>query len=79
MEALPQVGVLCERRQGSGGVPTPLVGEDSGRKSAVHPHGPLRTHTLLAVKYLRVRGHKDKGSITAHKLASVPTDTKRFD
>lgn len=79
MEALPQVGVLCEGGQGSGGIPTPLVGEDSGRKSAIHPHGPLRTHALLAVKYLEVRGHKDKWSITPQTLASVPTNPRSLD
>lgn len=79
MQALPQIGVLREGGQGSGGVPTPLVGEDSGRESAVHPHGPLRAHALLTVKYLEVRGQKDNGSNAAQKSTSVPTDPRSSD
>lgn len=52
VQAGPQVGMLGERRERSGRVAAPLVGEHGWGEDAVHPDGPLGADTLFAVKHL---------------------------
>lgn len=44
--------MLGERRERSGRVAAPLVGEHGWGEDAVHPDGPLGADTLFAVKHL---------------------------
>lgn len=54
VQAGPQVGMLGERRERSGRVAAPLVGEHGWGEDTVHPDGPLGADTLFAVKHLGV-------------------------